>query len=364
MEECLSIPNHSSEAATWKYLLWFQCHKICAFSTRLCSWTMFYLRYKNAMTSRSTEASCIGASPVVLYSHRHSFFTVIATRSKPPWLPHSFLPRYITLVCHKNNLKQAFKMLYPDMTSTAMFLSCTPPPVFQTLPPAKHTTLSPVTQTMYTTVYETVLPAACETSQWMTTYTVTETYPSKPDVYVTPTIPQGFVVTTVVCPDCKPTELVVTRPAETPTVSVITNNGVATTITVHPTGALSMSAAYPTGTKKTPSTITAVPGKSSYPDSGPNYPVPGCSGSRCAKSGVASPEPDVASPEPDVASPEPGVTSPKPGVAGPASCGSSGCNGTSTTPLPAVITAGAPPLKGALELLSGLALLAAHFFLL
>ncbi|XXH00371.1 hypothetical protein Hte_006715 [Hypoxylon texense] len=235
-------------------------------------------------------------------------------------------------------------MLYPNMTSTAMFLSCTPPPMYQTLAPAQPTTLSPVTQTMYTTVYETVMPAACETSQWMTTYTVTETYTGKPAEYVTPAIPQGFVVTTVVCPDCKPTEIVVTRPTETPTVSIITGSGVTSTITITPTETPSMKgpAVYPTGTKKAGSTVTAVPGTSSYPGSGPSYPVPGsCSGPGCAHPG--------------------GVAAPKPG---PASCGSSGCNGTSTTPPPAIVTAGAPPLQGAFQLFSGLALLAGYFFLL
>ncbi|KAI0167173.1 hypothetical protein GGR52DRAFT_92025 [Hypoxylon sp. FL1284] len=226
-------------------------------------------------------------------------------------------------------------MLYPNMTTTAMFLSCTPPPTY--------TTLSPVTQTMHTTVYETVLAAACETSQWMTTYTVTETYTGSPAIYTTPTIPQGFVVTTVVCPACKTTEIEVTQPAvSTPTVTIMTSNGV-TTVTTTPTAAPSMasSAAYPTGTKETGSTLTAVPATSGYMSSQPSYAVPSsCSGSACSTAVSV-------------------VTS-RPG----SSCSSSGCNSTTTAPPAAVVTAGAPPLKGALELFPALALLAGHFFLL
>ncbi|KAI6090956.1 hypothetical protein F4821DRAFT_255701 [Hypoxylon rubiginosum] len=224
-------------------------------------------------------------------------------------------------------------MLYPNMTTTAMFLSCTQPP----------TTLLPVTQTTYTTVYETVMQAACPTSQWMTTYTVTDTYTGNPTNYVTPTIPQGYVVTTVVCPGCKPMEtMTVTQPAETYPVSVMTSNGITTTLTVTPTATPSMGspATYATGTKSAGSTVTAVPATPGYPGSGPSYPVP-CSGSGCSSSG--------------------GNTTPKP----PASCGGSGCkNGTYTTVPPAVVTAGAPPRHGAFELLSGLVLLAGHFFLL
>ena len=69
-------------------------------------------------------------------------------------------------------------------TSTSAFLYCTSPPA---------------TQTFYTTVYETVLPAACETSQWIATYTITETCAGNPADYVTAVVPPGFVVTTVSC---------------------------------------------------------------------------------------------------------------------------------------------------------------------
>lgn len=54
-------------------------------------------------------------------------------------------------------------------TSTSVFLSCTTPP------PAGGMATVTGTQTVFTTVYQTVLKAACPTSQWMATYTITET---------------------------------------------------------------------------------------------------------------------------------------------------------------------------------------------
>ncbi|KAI0874160.1 hypothetical protein GGS24DRAFT_353504 [Hypoxylon argillaceum] len=104
----------------------------------------------------------------------------------------------------------------------------------------------PVTQTQFTTVYETVLPAACETSSWLATYTVTETCKGKKADYVTPTIPPGFVVTTVSCAVCAEPEMEITCPGAQPTgwgkpTYQVGGNGVTATITatpypVHPKG--------------------------------------------------------------------------------------------------------------------------------
>ncbi|KAI2643485.1 hypothetical protein GGS21DRAFT_18454 [Xylaria nigripes] len=95
---------------------------------------------------------------------------------------------------------------------------------------------------VYTTVYETVLPAACETSSWMATYRVTETCYGNPGNYVTPTIPPGFVVTTVSCNVCAQTEMEITCPGAQPTgmgkpTVHIEGNGVTATMTAMPSSA-------------------------------------------------------------------------------------------------------------------------------
>ncbi|KAI1115782.1 hypothetical protein F5Y14DRAFT_103927 [Nemania sp. NC0429] len=119
-------------------------------------------------------------------------------------------------------------------TSTSAFLYC-----------------PPVAQTLYTTVYETVLPAACETSQWMATYTVTQTCTGKKSDFVTPTMPPGFVVTTVSCAVCAESEIEITCPGAYPTgmgkqTVEIGGNGITATITASPTPAKSRM--YPVAT--------------------------------------------------------------------------------------------------------------------
>ncbi|KAI1192060.1 hypothetical protein F5B17DRAFT_128504 [Nemania serpens] len=128
-------------------------------------------------------------------------------------------------------------MQFANVTSTSAFLYC-----------------PPITQTLYTTVYETVLPAACETSQWMATYTVTETCAGHKSDYVTPTIPPGFVVTTVSCAVCAESEIEITCPGAYPTgmgkqTVEIGGNGVTATITASPTPAKSRTHALTTPTK-------------------------------------------------------------------------------------------------------------------
>ncbi|KAI3335006.1 hypothetical protein F4824DRAFT_162905 [Ustulina deusta] len=113
----------------------------------------------------------------------------------------------------------------------------------------------PVTQTLFTTIYETVLPAACETSKWLATYTITETCLGNKADYVTPTMPPGFIVTTVSCPICPESEVVITCPGAQPTgfgrpTVQISGNGVTATIIASP-------ATIPTNSS--PATPTGVP---------------------------------------------------------------------------------------------------------
>ncbi|KAL7625621.1 hypothetical protein AAE478_004841 [Parahypoxylon ruwenzoriense] len=255
-------------------------------------------------------------------------------------------------------------MTFINGTSTAKFLSCTFPPA---------------TPTLYTTVYKTVLPAACETSQWLATYTVTETCAGNKADYVIPVIPPGFVVTTVACPACKPTKIEITCPGAQPTGTglptvTIQGNGVTAAITASPIGAPSIGAAatYPTG-GPIPS-VTAVgsisgasgspvfpgsnvgsglgPESESGSDSGSSY--SSCSGSNsdfCLSSGSSS-GPGSSS----------DLNSCSGSGSGSGSCSSTtGRNNTSSNP-PAIVTAGAPSLKAGVILFSGLALAIGHSF--
>ncbi|KAI1663098.1 hypothetical protein F4813DRAFT_384665 [Daldinia decipiens] len=311
-------------------------------------------------------------------------------------------------------------MHYFNVTNTAKFLSCTSTALTPVLTPVTKTTLSPVTQTRYTTVYETVMPAACETGQWMATYTVTETCTGKPSDYVPSVIPPGFVVTTVSCPVCHPaTAIEITCPGVQPTgypTVGITGNGVTATITATPAGyPVGNSGPYPTKVPSRPipaHPIPAGPGSCSGPGpcpgtgpkptpvpcagpecpdfnpmpcSGPGCPHPGseytpsgnpssppCHGPECPSTGsgpVLCSGPGCPAPAgPGSMScsgpgPCPG-TGPKPvpvPCAGP-SCPGSGNNGTTSTP-PYVVS-GASSLKNAFAVVTGLVFVAGHFILL
>ncbi|KAI2463121.1 hypothetical protein F4781DRAFT_145360 [Annulohypoxylon bovei var. microspora] len=255
--------------------------------------------------------------------------------------------------------------------------------------PSLHTTLYPVKEPHYTTVYETILPAACETSQWMATYTITETCVGKPTDYVTPTMPPGFVVTTVACHACKPaTEIEITCPGAQPTGTwmptvSITGNGVTATITAYPTSAPATSTrtvhtAVPTTTMVGACSGHGCSGSGSNPGagSGPSGGMgsgSGCTGASCGSSGSGS-SPATGNGGSGSA---PGTgSSPSSGCTGP-SCVSSGCNGSNgrcngsgmasngtTSSMPAVVTAGASSFKNAFAVFSGLVFVAGHFLIL
>ncbi|KAI1139064.1 hypothetical protein F5Y05DRAFT_412928 [Hypoxylon sp. FL0543] len=260
-------------------------------------------------------------------------------------------------------------MPFFNVTAPAGISAYHAPSVHQPMAPVTHyptTTMYPVTQTHYTTVYETVLPAACETSSWLATYTVTETCTGNPADYVTPIIPPGFVVTKVACHACKPTtEIEITCPgaqptgAGYPTVS-ITGNGVTATVT-----------AYPTATV---------------------YPVTGCSGSGKCSSGGSGSNPGSGAGSSSGSGPSSGSgsspgsgsgsssgsgTGSGSGSGSASSCGSTSCISTpsckgsggrcgnvTTSTNPPVVTAGAASLKNAFAVFSGLVFVAGHFLIL
>ncbi|KAI5923861.1 hypothetical protein F4810DRAFT_197706 [Camillea tinctor] len=219
-------------------------------------------------------------------------------------------------------------------TSTSAFLYCTAPPA---------------TQSFYTTIYETVLPAACETSSWMATYTITETCAGSPVDYVTAVVPPGFVVTTVSCPSCNPNEIEITCPGAQPTgmgmqTVAIIGNGVTATITAAPApatpvGAPGMGA---TATGAAAPGVTAIVGQAGV----------SCSSGACVGANGATGS---------------GSTSGSSNMGGSsgssASNNTTGITGNAGTP-PVAFTGAASSLTRNLALVSGLALVAGHFFLL
>ncbi|KAI0552563.1 hypothetical protein F4679DRAFT_72212 [Xylaria curta] len=177
-------------------------------------------------------------------------------------------------------------MSVANVTSTSAFLYC-----------------PPVTQTQWTTIYETILPAACETSQWLATYTITETCVGDQTAYVTPTMPPGFVVTTVSCHACQESEVVITCPGAQPTgmgqpTVQIGGNGVTATIIASPAPApangIPAASAAPTGFAVTWSASCnsghcsgngSESGSSSGTGSGSGS---SCSSGRCSGSGMSN----------------------------------------------------------------------------
>jgi hypothetical protein len=88
-------------------------------------------------------------------------------------------------------------MAFIGGTSTSAFLACSP---------------TAATTTVFTTSYVTELAAACPTSSWTATYTCEEVCTGNPAEWTQPAFPNGFVVSTVECDECSPTEIVITCP--------------------------------------------------------------------------------------------------------------------------------------------------------
>ncbi|KAI0840312.1 hypothetical protein F5Y06DRAFT_254093 [Hypoxylon sp. FL0890] len=268
-------------------------------------------------------------------------------------------------------------MPFFNVTAPAAVSAYHAPSAYHPVAPVTHyptTTLYPVTQTHYTTVYETVLPAACETSSWLATYTVTETCTGNPTDYVTPVIPPGFVVTKVACHACKPsTEIEITCPgaqptgAGYPTVS-ITGNGVTATVTAYPTATVYPVTGCSGSGKCSGGSSGSNPGSGAGSSSGSGSRTGSSSGSS-SSSGTSS---GSSSGSGSGSSSGSGTGSGSASTCGSTSCiSTSSCNGSggrcgnvTTSTNPPVVTAGAPSLKNAFAVFSGLVFVAGHFLIL
>ncbi|KAK8067146.1 hypothetical protein PG997_013893 [Apiospora hydei] len=242
-------------------------------------------------------------------------------------------------------------MSFANGTSTSVFLSCTTPP------PAGGIATVTGTQTVFTTVYSTVLQAACPTSQWMATYTITETCTGNQAAYTPAAIPPGFVVTTVKCDACKPTsDVVITCPGLQPTLPpgalptvTVQGNGVTASVTASPVGAPGMGGMGGNNGGAVPP-VTAVAGGNGN-GSGPGAgAAAGAGAGAAAGAGAGAGAGSVPASNAN--------SSPKPG-----SGAGGNKNGTTSTPLVAVTNNG-PSVKKTSMTLAGLALAAAPFILL
>lgn len=123
----------------------------------------------------------------------------------------------------------------PLITST--FLSCDVP-LPTDLPPTPEDIAAIKSgladNTLFTTTYEVVLPAACPTSAWTATYTISQVCSGDPSTWAIPSVLPNFDVTTVVCDVCEEATQTITCPNALGTEpAVINGNGV--TMTAAPT---------------------------------------------------------------------------------------------------------------------------------
>lgn len=131
-------------------------------------------------------------------------------------------------------------------TTTSSFLVCTP---------AISTSSATTT---FTETYTLTLPAACPTSEWMATYTVTEVCTGVPALWTTPSCPPNFYTTTVTCDACQHPTQVITCPnaaaTGVPQVIGVEGNGVTITLSEYtplPTQTAGAGAGVPAGAAQT-----------------------------------------------------------------------------------------------------------------
>ncbi|RYP69091.1 hypothetical protein DL771_006322 [Monosporascus sp. 5C6A] len=229
--------------------------------------------------------------------------------------------------------------------TSSLFLSCVPAPMTETVTG---------TTTEFTTVYETVLQAACSTSQWWPTYTITETCTGNPAVWTPNTIPPGFVVSTVKCPVCEPTDVVITCPGAQPT-------GIVPSYVIE--GSNGVTAVEITATPAPPAPAPPMGGPTTMATGIANPPTGGEEdmGSMGGEGGGAPPASGI--PGMPGSAGTPGMGGEAPQGAPPVNANAPG-NGT-MMPAPTMpVTAGAPSLKRSLVVFSGLAVVAGQFLLL
>lgn len=252
-----------------------------------------------------------------------------------------------------------------QLTSSAL-LYCEP-----TAPPPAAT--ATVTET-FTKVWQYTAWAACPTSEWPATYTITEVCTGNPKSWTQPAIPPNFIRTVVTCGVCEQKTQTITCPvekaAQTGDVNIYGNGVTAkpASVPAQPTGAPGSGAAPGPGAKPVPGPGGApgsgapAPAPPAGPGSGPNTgggagggapaaaPVPAPNNN--GNAGPASPPGSGSGPG---AAPAPGggqAGGSSPTLATPQS--NAGTGAASST----YVTAGAPSLKSALLLVSGMFVLA------
>ncbi|KAI3396465.1 hypothetical protein diail_12185 [Diaporthe ilicicola] len=281
--------------------------------------------------------------------------------------------------------------------TSGVFLYCQP-----TMSPSLGLLTETVTATAnvtstFTQVWEWTAPAACPTKEWLATYTITEICTGDPEVWTQPAIPPNFIKTVVTCDVCKHKTQTITCPvpaaAQTGDVT-IQGNGITATPASVPAQATD---AWVPGVGPGPGSDSgavapapgpapgpgAGPGKGNAPNTGPGdspapapLPAPNNNngnagpGSPPASGPGSSPSNDNGNAGPvsppasgSGSSPAPGSgPGSAPGAAAPAGGPAGGVVPTAVTPQSNAgtdaanfpyVTAGAPSLKSALLLVSG-----------
>ncbi|KAB5563190.1 hypothetical protein GE09DRAFT_1219760 [Coniochaeta sp. 2T2.1] len=238
---------------------------------------------------------------------------------------------------------------------TAEFLECTP---YASVGPA---TTVLATSTVFLTSYTVTLPAACPTSEWEATYTITTTCTGDRAHWTAPAVPPEFAVTTVVCDVCAHKTQTITCPNAGATNVEVGGNGV--TVTVAPTPAPTAAPAAPanTGAPAAGGGAPAAPGAGAPPAAESGAPAAG--GGAPAASGGAAAAPG-APPAAESGAPAAGGAgaAPAPGAPTVTPINPPAATGTGAD---FVTVAGAPlSMKRSLGLMAGLALVAGQFLML
>ncbi|KAL1881816.1 hypothetical protein Daus18300_000869 [Diaporthe australafricana] len=273
--------------------------------------------------------------------------------------------------------------------TSSVFLYCTP-----TMAPTTGLVTETVTATVtstFTKVYTWTAPAACPTGEWLATYTIKEICTGDPKTWTQPAIPPNFIKTVVTCNVCDKKTKTITCPVEKAAQTgdvTIQGNGITATpasVPAQATGGPDSGAGPGPGPGAAAPVPGAGPGSGSMPNKGAGGDSPAAAplpapnnnngnagpGSPPASAPRSSPSKDDGKGGPGSA-PAPGSgSSPAsgpgsgsgPGAAAPADGPAGGMAPTVTMPKSNAatdgasspyVTAGAPSLKSALLLVSGM----------